>query len=88
MVSTMSDGWRFEQVGGARRSHMSRQSKLLSSCSPSLGVPHCSPYPGVFLRQTNKIKKGHTWQQIDWEGETKEAPRATRQLWQSLPGAG
>lgn len=78
MVSTMSDGWRFEQVGGVHRSHTSRQSKLLSSQSPSLGVPHCSPYPGVFLRQTNKIKKGHTWQQIDWEGETKEAPRASR----------
>ena len=61
MVSTMSDGWRFEQVGGVHRSHTSRQSKLLSSQSPSLGVPHCSPYPGVFLRQTNKIKKGHTW---------------------------
>ena len=80
MVSTMSDGWRFEQVGGVRGSHTSRQSKLLPSHSPSLGVPHCSPYPGVFLRQTNKIKKGHTWQQIDWEEETREASCATRQL--------
>lgn len=51
MVSTMSDGWRFEQVGRGHRDRArdlldSRRSRPLPSCSPSLGFPTAAPTRG------------------------------------------
>lgn len=66
---------------------MSRQSKLLSSCSPSLGVPHCSPYPGVFLRQQTRLRKATLGSRLIGK-ERQGSPTGHRQLWQSLPELG
>lgn len=74
MVSTMSDGWRFEQVARSTRPHPARQPPGPSLPAASAWVPPAA-HSGVFLSQTKQDQDRPHWQQIDQEGEGTEAPR-------------
>lgn len=78
MVSTMSDGWRFEQVRWGWGVPAGPPWGLLASdqagpslpAAPALGSPPQSPLPqGSSEIKLNKVRRDHTLWQVDRERE-------------------